>query len=110
MLGWQGNNWSPYYPFGTQTAQILSSQSPSSTKTNSIVNATIQALPGDCLGAPGCTSNAQVTGYFPRLTAFFASTTMQFDWIVLLGGGNDVLKACYSGNTAYLDAVQDQTR
>lgn len=83
---------------------------------DSLINPTILGLPGDYLGGPGGyvqfppgTSDYNTTGFLPRLSAYLSSNpNTSFEWVIVLGGANDITASCYRGDKKYIDNDSDQ--
>ena len=116
VFGWQGNYSAPNYPFGiiidVRTLTLLGLEMAQLDKR---INATILGLPGDCIGGSGCPANFPpgtgtvqqdtTTGFLARLDKFLSNNEKRFDWIVILGGSNDIIQSCKINNNVYIDRL-----
>jgi lysophospholipase L1-like esterase len=63
------------------------------------MNATIDGLTGDCLALSGCRPDKEVNGFLPRLQH---SVLSDFDYVVVMGGTNDLTRLCLGKDDRYM--------
>lgn len=102
---WQGSYSKPAFPFGTDMSKL-----------DPTIQPTIDGLVGDCLGGPNCdvkfsatNGDGVTTGFLARMEKYFAKNpNATFEWIIILGGANDVIAACLDKEWKWLNNIPDQ--
>ncbi|KAJ3324147.1 hypothetical protein HDV06_000688 [Boothiomyces sp. JEL0866] len=102
VYGWQLSYNNPHFPFGTDMQQIL----------DNAIQSDIDGVPGDCFGGPHCGDNyppntspqiSSITGFSDRLKYQFSSVDYLYDWVIFLGGANDINYACFNNDYTHIN-------